>query len=217
MKKVIPTASSPQGKAVLKVLALFCLIGLPAALLSADTLAPCGSVAGNLVANCGFETGDFSGWTTGGNFEDTEVVSGAFYDYSGPNSGTYYAVMGPVGSDGTLSQTLSTTNGEKYTVSFYFASVGDSPSDFSALWDGSPLPGLPLTNPDTGSAYTQELFSVTGTGSDTLQFDFRDDPAYMALDDVVVVASTSPVPEPGTVGMLIAGLGAVILARRRVV
>ena len=57
---------------------------------------------------------------------------------------------------------------------------------------------------------------MTGTGTDTLQFDFRDDPAYMALDDVVV-ATTSPVPEPGTVGMLIAGLGAVILARRRVV
>ena len=58
MKKVIPTASSPGGKAVLKVLALFCLIGVAAASLSADTLAPCTSVAGNLVANCGFETGE---------------------------------------------------------------------------------------------------------------------------------------------------------------
>ena len=35
--------------------------------------------AQNLVSNGSFETDDFSGWTTGGNFEDTEVVTGAFY------------------------------------------------------------------------------------------------------------------------------------------
>jgi len=199
---------------VLKLLALFGLIGIGAASLSADTLAPCDTVPGNLVTNCGFETGNFTGWTgRGGNFEDTEVVSGAFYVYTGANSGSFYAVLGPVGSDGTLSQTLSATNGENYTLSFYLASVGDDPSDFSALWDGAPL--VSLTNPNTGNAFTQYSFSVTGTGSDTLQFAFRDDPAYIALDDVVVVASTSSVPEPGTVGMLIAGLGAVILARRR--
>ena len=137
-----------------------------------------------------------------------------FYVYSGANpGGTFYAVLGPVGADATLSQTLSTTNGEDYTFSFYLASVGDDPSDFSALWDGTPV--LSLTDPNTGTGFTEESFSVTGTGSDTIQFDFRDDPAYMALDDVVVVATTSPVPEPGTVGMLIVGLGAVIVARRR--
>ncbi len=199
---------------MLKLLALFGLVVIAAAPLAADTLAPCDTgVVGNLVTNCGFEAGDFTGWTEGGNFEDNEVVSGAFYVYSGANSGSYYAVLGPVGADGTLSQTLSTTNGEDYTFSFYLASVGDDPSNFSALWDGTPV--LSLTDPNTGTGFTEESFSVTGTGSDTIQFDFRDDPAYIALDDVVVVATTSPVPEPGTVGMLIAGLGAVIVARRR--
>ncbi len=36
------------------------------------------SFAQNLVANGSFETGDFTGWTTGGNFEDTFVETGAF-------------------------------------------------------------------------------------------------------------------------------------------
>lgn len=195
---------------LLKILAFTCLVAVAAMPLSAGSLSPCGSVAGNLVANCGFESGNFTSWTTGGNFEDTEVVSSPFYVYSGANSGSDYAVLGPVGSDATLSQTLSTAVGGMYTFSFYFASVGDSPADFTASWDGTPL--LSLVNPNTGSSYTQYQYAVTGTGSDAIQFTFRDDPAYMALDDVVVGSTT---PEPGTVGMLIGGLGLVLAGLRR--
>src|SRR5208282_3806188 len=86
----------------------------------------------NLLTNGSFESGSFSGWTTGGNFEDTEVVSGAFYDYTGAQQGSFYAVLGPVSSDGTLSQSFATTAGTQYTFSFWIASVGDDPSDFSA-------------------------------------------------------------------------------------
>ncbi len=182
--------------------------------LSAGSLAPCDPVLGNLVANCGFESGDFTGWTTGGNFEDTNVVTGAFYAYSGANSGSFYAAMGPVGSDGTLSQTFSTVLGQAYTFSFYLAGVGDDVSDFTALWDGAPL--LSLGDPNTGATFTQFSFSVTGTGSDSIQFNFRDDPAFLALDDVVVVpgAATST-PEPGTIGMMLTGLGAALAVRLR--
>src|ERR1700691_989757 len=129
--------------------------------------------AQNLITNGSFETSDFTGWTTGGNFEDTEVVSGAFYDYTGAEDGNFYAVLGPVGSDGTLSQTFSDTTGQQYTISFWIASVGDDPSDFSVKWDGTTL--VSLSDPNTGANWSELTFSATGTGSDTLTFSFRDD------------------------------------------
>lgn len=174
-------------------------------------LAAPASYAQNLLTNGSFETGDFTGWTTGGNFEDTEVVSGAFYDYTGAEDGNFYAVLGPVGSDGTLSQTLSTVAGAQYNISFWFASVGDSPSDFSVSWDGTPL--LSLSNPNTGANWTQYTYTATGTGSDTLSISFRDDPGYMALDNVSVTQQASSVPEPSSLLLLgtgVLGLGGIV-------
>ena len=115
--------------------------------------APTAFASPNLLNNGSFESGDFTGWTTGGNFIDTSVTFGGFYAYSGAEDGTWYAVMGPVGSDGTLSQTFSDTAGQHYNFSFWFASVGDNPSDFSASWDGTSV--LSLTNPNTGAAWSQ--------------------------------------------------------------
>ena len=168
--------------------------------------------AQNLIANGSFETGDFSGWTTGGNFEASSVTFGGFYDYSGAQDGTWYAVLGPVGSDGTLSQTLATTPGSVYTVSFWLAGVGDDPSDFSAFWNGTQL--ISLTDPNTGSNWMQYSFTVTGTGSDTLSFSFRDDPAWIAFDNVSVTeVSGTSVPEPGSLLLLgtgVLGLGGIV-------
>ena len=161
--------------------------------------------AQNLLTNGSFETDSFSGWTTGGNFEFTSVTSGPFESYTGAQDGSFYVTMGPVGSDGTLSQTFSTVAGQSYSFSFWFASVGDNPSDFSAYWDGTPV--LSLTNPNTGSNWTNYSFTETGTGSDTVSFAFRDDPAYLALDNVQVQAT---VPEPSSfllLGTGVLGLG----------
>ena len=99
---------------------LYSVTALLSLVLSGPVLA-----AGNLVANPGFETGDFTGWTTGGNFEATGV-SGNFDGFL-PNSGNFFAFLGPVGSDGTLSQNLATTPGQSYTFSWFLGSDGGTP------------------------------------------------------------------------------------------
>jgi hypothetical protein len=171
----------------------------------------------NLVNNGSFETGDFSGWTTGGNFEFTSVVSGPFYVYNGAQDGSFYSVWGPVGSDGSISQTISDTAGASYTLSFWMAAVGDDPSDINVFWNGDNL--LSQFDPNTGGAYQQFTFQVTGTGSDTLTFALRDDPAYIALDNISLTQNGGgTVPEPSSfllMGSGVLGLAGVIRRKMR--
>jgi hypothetical protein len=65
---------------------------------------------------------------------------------------------------------------------------------------------LSLTNPNTGANWSEFSFTETGTGSDTIQFAFRDDPAYMALDNVSVSPVGPTTPEPSSLLLLGSGL-----------
>ena len=141
--------------------------------------------AGNIVSNGGFETGDFSGWTTGGNFTSTAVNTGSFYAHSG----TYGAQFGPVGPLGYLSQTLATAAGKSYLISFWLDSPdGQTPNEFLVSWNGTTL----LDQINLGAiGWTNIQFVVTATGASmVLQFGFRDDPSYLGLDDISVVPLT---------------------------
>ena len=83
----------------------------------------CDGIAGNIVANCGFETGTFASWTQSGNTNFTGVAG---VDVA--NSGNFGALLGPPSSLGFITQNLSTTAGGTYDLEFFLRSDGGTPT-----------------------------------------------------------------------------------------
>ncbi|MGA2060499.1 MAG: carbohydrate binding domain-containing protein [Thermoguttaceae bacterium] len=144
-----------------------------------------------LVKNGGFETGNFSDWTTlpAPSYSDIYVSS-----YKS-HSGTYGAVFGAAGSiDDAILQSLPTVPGQLYKIDFWLTHPYDTyNNDFTASWDGKPI----LSLVKTGSfVYTEYTFTLPATGSSTtIQFSGRDVTNLLFLDDVSVQAA---IPEPTT-------------------
>jgi hypothetical protein len=159
----------------------------------------CGSVSGNLVANCGFETGDFTDWVVSAGATAVQP-NGGLGPYS-PHSGSFYAALGNVGGLGTVSQTLATVNGDEYALDFYLASNGTTPNELKVEVNGTVL--FDMSNIANTSGYVLHTFDFTASGPTTLTFFERDDPNYFALDDVSVAQTSGAVPEPTSVVLML--------------
>jgi hypothetical protein len=140
-----------------------------------NTCTDCTAVDGNLVTNCGFETGDFTGWTLSG---DTSFT---FVNGEAAHSGSFGASLGPVNHLGQLSQALRGTG--SCTISFWLANVG-RPSQFEVWFGGDRLSQI-TTVPDF--VYTQFTFTNVPAGTGDLTFAFSNSPAFIFLDDIVVI------------------------------
>ena len=172
----------------------------------------------NLVQNGGFETGDFAGWTQAGNTGATFVGGGS---PSYVHSGSRGAGLGPVGSLGYLTQSLATTPGASFLVSFWFRNPDlATPNEFAATWNGTNL----FDQTNMGQfGWTNLQYTVTANGPNAvLQFGFRNDPDFFGFDDISVRASLNLTPTDsgtfsggvwtGAVTVLQAGTNVVLVA-----
>jgi hypothetical protein len=160
-----------------------------------------------LVVNGDFETGDFTGWTL--TLSPTSLIG---VDGYGPHDGNFSAYFGASDPYDTISQTLTTTPGTHYTVSFKLDSEftsGDT-AGFVGSFGGTPF--ISLTNANADFTFTTFTFDVVASSaSSVLSFAGFNNNWFYTLDSV----SVSAVPEPGTYALLGLGLAAVGAAARR--
>jgi hypothetical protein len=205
-----PAAMAGEGGQMKKiVLALAAVLAMGTGSANA-TPSLCNGVAGNLIQNCGFESGSFSSWNT------SPAPSGSDFGVGTPgHTGSFDAFFGATaGMPDGIFQNVLTTPGHLYGLEFYFKSDGLTPNgafvgyfdtSFHVLGGGSDIPQFD---------WTLEDFTFTATTPSTqIRFGAQDGPGFLLLDDLVL--RDVSVPEPFTLGMFGAGLAGAFAMRRR--
>ena len=179
-----------------------------AALAAAMTVS--GAQAAELVTNGGFETGDFTGWATGGTSFPIYTVTNPVQEgvYAAQIAGFLSSIGSP--AENTLTQVIATALGQSYDLSFWYYQDDRTPNGLNVIWNG--LSVYSATD-ESFAGYKHITTSVIGSGSDSLVFKAYNDPAFTYLDNV----SVSAVPEPMTWALMIGGFGmaGAVIRRRR--
>lgn len=197
-----------------------------AALLSAPLLAS----AANLVTNGDFENNDPIGtaWTISGTAGIAPIsVYGPCCAPSGTYTGGSNAAFFGWGDlpGGSIWQDLATVAGQEYTVSFEYGAISAATeqsmlaSAFGGPSFANSLGGNTVSVSGTSNlSFLLSTFSFTFTADSALtrlQFDDKSLNTFSVdgvLDNVIV---TTPVPEPETYALMLAGLGVLTFVARR--
>lgn len=187
--------------------------------------------ATNLVTNSGFETGNFSGWTT------TTAATGSSFGVgtTDPHTGSYSAWFADptVGKYDSISQSISTLPSETFQLTFWLAvntaSISplvktgvaaplDAPpptsiDDFQVLWNGDVIGDFSTSKVTQYSEYTMSLPAAGALGASTeLTFQAYNSGLGTYLDDISLTPLDAT-PEPRTLCLISLALVSVGLFR----
>jgi subtilase family serine protease len=164
------------------------------------------SVGQSIVLNGNFGTGDLTDWTLFGPSSSNFVTAGVTA-IAPPTGNSYVAVMG-ASTFSVLQQTLPTTVGQRYVLSFLWTNPGsNSKNRFQVNWNTNGTMTNTIFNQSSVSRFStwqNKTFVLTATGPSTiLQFGANNNNYYFGLDDIYVW----PIPVPIVTSALRAGKG----------
>lgn len=187
-----------------KSLALLLAGGLLSGAAMADTT--------NLLTNGSLDSSPLNGWDISGKYKWTTS------DKYSASASDYFVKLVAKNAEASMTQTFATVAGMSYTVSFDYDSKDGAA--FYGVNDGN---AAAVANPDSVITWTQvsngaknmSHVSYTFTalsGMTTLGFSAASQGAKFVLNNIAVTAA---VPEPASIALFMAGLGALGLVSRR--